>query len=135
MDDVDVFINKSHLFDVFDIDGDLVPEVMGVRYFVAYSLSNKKPNKLRAPLERRAFYDWLYGGELKYRTDGSGWFAEIRDGRFIGRKAVDGREHKDIDLYEADYEPEKLQFYRMVDIPFARELRQVGEHHPLSIPD
>ena len=37
---------------------------MGVRYFVAYSLRNKKPDKLRAPTERRAYYDWLYGGEL-----------------------------------------------------------------------
>jgi len=125
-----VFINKSHLFDVFDIDGDLEPEVMGVRYFIAYSLSNKKPDKLRAPTERRGFYRWLYGGELKYRADGTGWFADIRDGRFIGRKALDGREYKDIALYEADYEPEKLQFYRMVDVAFARELRRVADDHP-----
>jgi hypothetical protein len=126
MQEVDVFINKSHLFDVFDIDGDLEPEVMGVRYFVAYSLRDKKPHKLRAPLERRAFYDWLYGGELEYREDGSGWFQDIRDGRFVGRKAVDGRQYRGIALYEAEYEPEKIQFYRMVDIPFARELRRAG---------
>jgi hypothetical protein len=128
MDDVDAFINKSHLFDVFDIDGDLKPEVMGVRYFVAYSLSKKKPRKLRAPTERRGFYDWLYGGELKYHPSGKGWFADIRDGQFVGRKAVNGREYKDIDLYEAEYEPEKIQFYEMVDIPFARALRQAGEN-------
>lgn len=125
MDDVDAFINKSHLFDVFDIDGDFEPEVMGVRYFVAYSLRNKKPNKLRAPTERRAFYKWLYGGELKYHADGAGRFEDIRDGRFVGRKALDGREYGRVDLYEAEYEPEKIQFYQMVDIPFARELRRV----------
>jgi hypothetical protein len=125
MEQVDAFINKSHLFDVFDIDGDLEPEVMGVRYFVAYSLRNKKPHKLRAPAERRAFYDWLYGGELKYHADGRGWFEDIRDGGFIGRKARDGRPYEDIDLYEADYEPEKVQFYELVDIRFARELRRV----------
>src|SRR5262245_57473841 len=36
--DVDVFYNTSPLYDVFDIDGDFEPEVMGVRYFIAYSL-------------------------------------------------------------------------------------------------
>ncbi len=132
MDDVDAFINKSYLFDVFDIDGDLEPEVMGVHYFVAFSLRKKKPHKLRAPIERRPFYDWLYGGELQYRADGKGWFKDIRDGRFIGRKAVNGREYGPIDLYEAAYEPEKIQFYRMVDIPFARELRRVEEGRPFA---
>jgi hypothetical protein len=127
MDDVDAFINKSHLFDVFDIDGDLEPEVMGVRYFVAYSLSKNKPHKLRAPTQRRAFYDWLYGGELHYRADSGGWFGGIRDGRFVGRKAVNGRKYGAINLYEAAYEPEKIQFYQLVDIPFARELRRVRD--------
>jgi hypothetical protein len=132
MDDVDAFINKSHLFDVFDIDGDMKPEVMGVRYFVAFSLRNKKPHRLRAPMERRAYYDWLYGGELKYHDDGRGWFEDIRDGRFVGRKAVDGGRYGPIELYEAEYEPEKIQFYEMVDIPFARELRQIDSDHPFS---
>ena len=135
MDDVDVFINKSHLFDVFDIDGDLAPEVMGVRYFIAYSLSQKRPHKLRAPTERRAYYDWLYGGELRYHEDGKGWFEDIRDAHFMDRKAVDGRRYGPIDLYEAPYEREKLQFYKMVDIPFARALRRVGEGHPFSPAD
>jgi hypothetical protein len=59
MGEVDAFINKSHLFDVFDIDGDLEPEVMGVRYFVAYTLSNKKRHTLRVPIERRALISVL----------------------------------------------------------------------------
>ena len=132
MQDVDVFINKSHQFDVFDIDGDLKPEVMGVRYFVAYSLKEGKPDKLRAPTERRAFYDWLYGGEVRYRADGSGWLEGIQEGRFAGRKAVNGHEHGAIKLYEAAYELEKIQFYQMVDIPFARELRRVMDGHAFS---
>jgi hypothetical protein len=126
MDDVDVYINKSHLFDVFDIDGDLEPEVMGVRYFVAYSLRGKTPDRLRAPTERRAYYDWLYGGELRYHPDGTGYFENVEDGQFRGRQAVDGRRYARADLHEAAYEPEKLQFYKLVDIPFARELRRVG---------
>ncbi len=45
--EIDTFLNKSYLYDVFDIDGDFEPEVMGVRYFIAYSLRNKLPNRLR----------------------------------------------------------------------------------------
>ena len=37
---VDTFLNRSYDYDVFDIDGDFEPEVMGVGYFVAYSLRN-----------------------------------------------------------------------------------------------
>jgi hypothetical protein len=33
-------------------------------------------------------------------------------------------------LREAAYEPEREQFYRLVDIPFARELRKVSVHYP-----
>jgi hypothetical protein len=126
------FINKSYLFDVFDIDGDFEPEVMGVRYFVAFSLRNKRPGKLRAPIERRAFYDWLYGGKLDYDAAGNGWFEDIEDGQFVKKFAINGRNYPRIPLYEADYQPEKLQFYRMVDIPFARELRKIGVDHPLE---
>ena len=130
--EIDTFLNKSHLFDVFDIDGDMEPEVIGVHYFIAFSLRNKKPHELRAPNERKAFYDWLYGGELRYREGESPHFSDVRDGRFAGRTAIDGELYSDIKLYEAPYEPERIQFYRLVDIPFARELRKVGVHHPLS---
>jgi hypothetical protein len=129
---VEFFLNKSHLFDVFDIDGDMQPEVMGVRYFVAFSLRNKRPDKLRAPIERKAFYDWLYGGELVYDDQGRAYFKQIRDAHFVGRRAVDGDEYKDILLYEAAYQPQKLQFYSMVNIPFARELRKLGVGQPLK---
>ena len=129
---VEFFLNKSHLFDVFDIDGDMQPEVMGVRYFVAFSLRNKRPDKLRAPIERKAFYEWLYGGELEYNQQGNAYFKQIRDTHYIGRRAVDGAEYKDIPLYEAAYQPQKLQFYSMVNIPFARELRKLGVGQPIN---
>jgi len=128
--DVDVFYNRSELYDVFDIDGDLTPEVMGVRYFVAYSLRDKTPDELRAPMERRAYYAWLYAGDLSYDDADRGVFHDVHDGRFVGREAVAGREYDRIALREAAYEPERVQFYRLVDIPFARELRQVSVHHP-----
>jgi len=127
---VDMFLNTSYLYDVFDVDGDFEPEVMGVRYFIAYALKDNKPDHLRVRDERHAYYDWLYGGDLEYDASDRGVFQKIRDGRFIGRDAVEGSEYERIALREADYETEKIQFYRLVDIPFARELRKVGAHHP-----
>jgi hypothetical protein len=127
---VEFFLNKSCLYDVFDIDGDLKPEVMGVRYYVAYTLKNKKPGKLRAPMERRPYYKWLYGGALKYDDQGRGYFENIRDGRFIKKLAVAGQQYDKIPLYEAEMEPFRLQFFEMKsikEIPKVRKLRQAGE--------
>jgi len=128
---VDVFLTRSEHYDVFDIDGDLTPEVMGVRYFIAYSLIAGKPDRLRVKSERHAYYDWLYGGDLGYEGD-RGVFHDVRDARFVGRDAAEGRSYAKVALREADYQPETVQFYRMVDIPFARALRQVGLHAPAT---
>jgi hypothetical protein len=127
---VDMFLTKSYLYDVFDIDGDFQPEVMGVRYFIAYALKDNKPDQLRVLDDRHAYYDWLYGGELAYDPADRGIFRHIKDGRFIDRTAVDGAEYERLELHEADYETERIQFYRLVDIPFTRELRKVSVHHP-----
>lgn len=121
---VDVHLARSEHYDVFDVDGDLTPEVMGVRYFIAYSLKGGKPERLRVKNERRAFYDWLYAGDLAWEGDRP-IFREVQDARFVGRDARAGRTYRELRLYEADYAPEPLQFYRLVDIPFARALRQV----------
>ncbi|MEO6028288.1 MAG: hypothetical protein ABIR79_15600 [Candidatus Binatia bacterium] len=129
--DVDVFLTRSEHYDVFDIDGDLTPEVMGVRYFIAYSLVAGKPDRLRVKNERHAYYDWLYGGDLGYEGE-RGVFHDVRDARFVGRDAAEGRSYAKVALREADYQPETVQFYRMVDIPFARALRQVGLHAPAA---
>jgi hypothetical protein len=130
--EVDVFLNRSYDYDVFDIDGDFEPEVMGVRYFIAYSLRNKRPNRLRVRNERSAYYDWLYAGELETNAEGRGWFSDIHDGRFVERVARKGSRYERLPLYEAAYQPECIQFYRLVDIPFARELRRVGVNHPFA---
>lgn len=128
--EIDNFRNKSYLYDVFDIDGDLTPEVMGVRYFIAFSLKNKMPHQLRVRNERKSYYEWLYAGELQYRTDGTPFFSEVRDARFEGRRAMDGRTYKDIPLYEAAYEPEKVQFFKMINIEFIQELRKTAVTFP-----
>ena len=127
---VDVFYNQSPLYDVFDVDGDGTPEVMGVEYFVAYALKGYEPNELRAPMERHAYYDWLYAGDLAFDDRDRGVFRDVRDARFVGRSALAGRTYERIGLREAAYEPERVQFYRLVDIPFARELRKVSVHTP-----
>ncbi len=131
---IDTFYNRSYDLDVFDIDGDLRPEAMGVEYFIAYALSNKKPKRLRVRDERLAYYEWLYAGQFELDPDGKAWLADVQDGRFVERTAKKGAEYQRIPLYEAAYQPERFQFYRLVDIPFARELRKVGADHPFRDP-
>jgi hypothetical protein len=131
--EVDSFLNRSFDYDVFDIDGDFTPEVMGVKYYIAYALRSESqpvPQALRVANERRAYYDWLYGGDIRFDAVGRGYFEGIHDGRFVERQAAEGRHYDEIGLYEAAYEPEKVQFYELIDIRFARELRQVAIHHP-----
>jgi hypothetical protein len=128
--EVDLYLNAAPRYDVFDIDGDFTPEVMGVRYFIAYGLKGNQPDRLRVANERHAYYDWLYAGELGYDADDRGRFATATDGRFVARAAVDGSDYANIALYEAAYAPETIQFYRLVDIPFAQELRKVSLTYP-----
>lgn len=123
---IDNFRNKSFLYDVFDINGDLQPEVMGVKYYITYSLKNKKPYRLRVIDRRKEYYEWLYAGDLSYDQNDNPYFREIQDAKFIGRKAKVGNTYKNIQLYEADFEPERIQFFEKVDIPFVRELRKTA---------
>ena len=129
---VAVYYNPSHLYDVFDIDGDLEPEVMGIGYYIAYSLRDKLPGTLRVAAERHAFHTWLYGDGVTYRDDGTAVLAEAEAARFVGRRAVAGAAYRNVRVYEQRYEPDKLQFYHLVSIPFAKELRRVGVAHPES---
>lgn len=118
--------NKSNLFDVFDINGDGTPEVMGVKYYHVYTLRGKKPYKRRAEPNRRDYYAWLYKTGYDYDAMGRVVFAEAKSGKFLGSKAVPGRTYKNIELFEADYLPEPLQFYKPKPIAFIRELRRLG---------
>lgn len=124
--------NKSHHFDVFDIDGDGNPEVMGVKYFFAYSLRGKKPHKMRAASDRKSFYKWLYKNGYHENEQGRIIFDEVVASNFHGKKAVKGEAYKSIPLYEADYTPETIQFYKSSSIPFVRELRRVSTTYDLD---
>ena len=118
--------NKSNHFDVFDIDGDGQPEVMGVKYFHAYSLKRKKPYKRRAPADRKSFYKWLYVNGYRYDADGGLVFDQAPTSRFVRKNAYKGETYENIPLYEADYTPETIQFYNRMPIPFVRELRRIS---------
>jgi len=118
--------NKSNHFDVFDIDGDGRPEVMGVKYFHAYSLKHKKPYKRRAPADRKSFYKWLYVDGYRYDADGGLVFDQAPTSRFVRKNAYKGETYENIPLYEADYTPETIQFYNRMPIPFVRELRRIS---------
>jgi hypothetical protein len=128
---IDAFYNRSYDLDVFDIDGDLNPEAMGVAYYIAYALSQKKPKRLRVKDERLAYYAWLYAGEFELDSDENPWLVDVQDGRFVERTAKRGRHYDRLPLHEASYESERFQFYQLIDIPFARELRKLGVDHPL----
>jgi hypothetical protein len=130
--EVVTYRNKSDHFDVFDIDGDGRPEVMGVQYFYAYSLRNKKPHKMRAPSDRESFYAWLYKKGYDYDDEGRVIFDRSPTSKFIGKKAVKGRIYKKLPLYEADYFPETIQFYKPKAIRFVRELRRVSSTYDFN---
>ncbi len=118
--------NKYQHYDVYDIDGNGEPEVMGVAYFHAYSLSNKKPFKYRANPNRKDFYAWLYGAGYRYDENDQVIFDEATVSKFRGARAVEGHTYHDIPLYEAEYFGESIQFYKTKPIDFIRELRRLS---------
>ena len=135
--DVATYRNKSNHFDIFDIDGDGTPEVMGLKYYYSYSLKQKKPNRIRVSNDRQAFYRWLYKSGYCYEPDGSVVFDQATTTAFKDNTAVKGKTYRNIALYEAEYTPEKLQFVGSASIPFVRELRRVNIDHtsdPAFIP-
>ena len=76
----------------------------------------------------------MYGDEINFAPVGQVTVKEAYDCKFAGRKAIQDKQYNNIQLYEAPYEPEYLQFYVIngVDtyseagMDFNRELRRVG---------
>jgi hypothetical protein len=129
------FINRSHCYDVFDLKGDDKEEVMGVQYYIAFRHTNARvANQIWCQNNRKDFYAWLYGDEINFGPIGQVTVKQAYDGKFVKRKAVQGKLYENIDMHEAPYEPEKLQFYVIngvntyseKGINFNRELRRVG---------
>jgi hypothetical protein len=131
----------SQCFDVFDPKGDGDDQVMGVQYYIAFRHTHARvANQIWVQNNRKDFYEWLYGDEMKYGPVGQVTFDEVCEGKFVGKKAVVGRTYRNIKLYEPPYEPETLQFYtiRGVDsysragMDFNRELRRAGHGYTVD---
>jgi hypothetical protein len=127
--------NVSHCYDVFDLKGDGDVQVMGVQYYFAFRHTNERVAKqIWAQNNREDFYRWLYGPEMNYGPVGQVTFNEVCTGKFVKGKAREGKTYRNIKLYEAPYEPETVQFYRIKGVKtlsdagmdFNRELRRVG---------
>ena len=127
--------NPSHCYDVFDRRGDGDVEIMGVQYYFAFRHTNARVAKqIWAQNNREDFYAWLYGDEMNYGPIGQVTFDEVCEGKFVGRKTREGKHWKDLRLYEAPYQPETIQFYKIKGVEslshqgmnFNRELRRVG---------
>jgi hypothetical protein len=142
LEGIPTYRNLPHTYDVYDIDGDGTPEVIGLKYFLAYACTNQRvPYKAWAPNRREPFYEWLYHGELSYREDATAFFPEAMACNFVGRRAEPGRKYENIALYEAEFEPETIQFYRLRSaafdsakgFEFNRELRRLAVGYSASL--
>ncbi len=122
------FGNQSADYDVFDIDGNGTPEVMGSQYYIAYSVQGpsgdakrKGKNFSLANVTKTDFYKNLYGEKGQFTQDGDiytfanpyiSYFrktnAENNRGAVISRQLTGN-----FTLYEQPYEKDKVQIYRL----------------------
>jgi len=133
--------NVSHCYDVFDRKGDGDVEIMGVQYYFAFRHTKVRVAKqIWAQNNRKDYYAWLYGDEMNYGPIGEVTFGEVCEGKFVKRKEVEGKTWQNLRLYEAPYQPETVQFYKIKGIDslsnagmeFNRELRRVGAGYEID---
>lgn len=122
------FGNRSQDFDVYDIDGDGRPEVMGVQYMISYGLQGTSGLATREGTgmeinegKKYEFYQDLYGARSVFGFDGGSQFSfenptisypsylDLRKKSVAVRVKMQGR----YKLYEQKYEREKVQFYAL----------------------
>jgi hypothetical protein len=136
LEQVVTFRNLPQCYDLFDIDGDGKPEVMGVQYYLAYRSNEHTPVRTWVSNRREPFYRWLYGDNVTLGDVGHVALKEVPICRFAGRKAQEADTLGPMPLYEAPFAPEQIQFY-VTKVPFDsdagfelnRELRKVGTGH------
>jgi hypothetical protein len=134
LEKVDTYRNLPQCYELFDIDGNGTPEVMGVRYYLAFAGKKHIPTNAYAQNNRKDFYGWMYGDNVSYNSDDSAVIKETLTCRFVGKRAKEARTFQDQPLYEAEYYPEEIQFYQLkptaLNTPrgytFNRELRRIG---------
>ncbi len=135
------FRNLPQCYELFDIDGNGTQEVMGVQYYLAFAGKGHTPTNAYAPNNRRDFYGWLYGDNVSFNSDDSAVIKETLTCRFVGKKAKEAQTFRDQPLYEAEYYPDEIQFYRLEPtnfkspegFTFNRELRRLGIGHETTM--
>jgi hypothetical protein len=121
---VNFFGNSSTDFDVYDIDGNGQPEVMGVNYLVNYDAKGAREvgaietnvDSARGKLD---FYTRLYGAKGVFTVYGNDIYtfespsASLPSYLDYKKKSVSARVSVkgEIPLYEQAYEQDKIQFY------------------------
>ena len=135
------YMNLSHCYDVIDLKGDGNVQAMGVQYYLAFRHTKSRVAKqIWVQNNREDYYNWLYGDEITYGPVGEVLVKEAYDCKFVKRKAVQGERYENIPLYEAPYEPEQLQFFKINNVDsysktgmdFNRELRRVGHGYTID---
>ena len=134
LEKVDTFRNLPQCYERFDIDGNGTPEVMGIKYYLAFAGKGHTPTNAYAQNNRKDFYAWLYGDNVSYNEDGSAVIKDTQTCRFVGKKAREAQAYTDQPLYEAEYYQDQIQFYKLKPTSFQtprgftfnRELRRVG---------
>jgi hypothetical protein len=140
LEGVPTFRNLPQCYDVFDIQGDGSPEVMGVQYYLAFKSRDHTPIRSYVTNHREPFYRWLYGDNINPAEVGHASLKQVPVCRYAGKKADEAQTLTNVPLYEAKYVPEHIQFYRIKSVPFDsqrgfelnRELRKVGTGHVLD---
>ncbi len=122
------FGNRSADYDVFDVDGNGIPEVIGSDYAIAYSVQGasgdarrKGKNFSLADSTKADFYRNLYGGEQQFTQDGDTY--TFRDPYVSHFRKTDAEDKRgavisqalkgNFALYEQPYEKDKVQIYRL----------------------
>jgi hypothetical protein len=131
------FRSLPQCYDVFDIQGDGAPEVMGVQYYLAYKNRDHTPIRSYVTNRREPFYHWLYGDNITMGEVGHASLKQVPVCRFALKKAEEAQTFTNVRLYEAPYAPEAMQFYRIKSVAFDstpgyelnRELRKIGAGH------
>jgi hypothetical protein len=131
--------NQPYCYDVFDIDADGKPEVMGIQYYLAFKSTNDHvPIAAYVTNKREPFYKWLYGDNVNLAAVGQTTLKEVPVCRFVGLHSASEKETlSNMPLYEAKWTPETIQFYTIrgyapdsgPGFEFNRELRKVGAGH------
>ena len=134
LEKVATYRNLPQCYELFDIDGNGIPEVMGVQYYLAFAGEKHIPTNAYAQNNRKDFYGWMYGDNISYNSDDSAVIKETLTCRFVGKRAKEAGTFQNQPLYEAEYYPEEIQFYQLKatafnsprGYTFNRELRRIG---------